>query len=292
MAKLEKSVGKTPKVPSFRRTLLLSALVLAILIGGVSLFLRFFTRHNEELAVPDFTSMTLAQAKSVADLTSLRLFVVDSVYIKRLPKGVVYSQNPHAGSNVKKNRRVFLTINSLSSQKVAMPSVVGYSQRQARAVLQSKGLSVGKLIYQEDMATDNVLKQQVRGKDVGEGMMVETETKVDLVLGLNPSDSISYVPFVKGQTLQMARNSIHDNSLNVGEVIYDNTVLDYADSLRAVVYRQDPEPVAIQVAMDEEITPSTSKKDAKSEVEEERELLPAKTGSDITLYVTVNPNRL
>jgi hypothetical protein len=173
-----------------------------------------------------------------------------------------------------------------------MPSVVGYSQRQARAVLQSKGLSVGKLIYQEDMATDNVLKQQVRGKDVGEGMMVETETKVDLVLGLNPSDSISYVPFVKGQTLQMARNSIHDNSLNVGEVIYDNTVLDYADSLRAVVYRQDPEPVAIQVAMDEEITPSTSKKDAKSEVVEERELLPAKTGSDITLYMTVNPNRL
>jgi hypothetical protein len=90
----------------------------------------------------------------------------------------------------------------------------------------------------------------------------------------------------------MARNSIHDNSLNVGEVIYDNTVLDYADSLRAVVYRQDPEPVAIQVAMDEEITPSTSKKDAKSEVVEERELLPAKTGSDITLYMTVNPNRL
>ena len=41
----------------------------------------------------------------------------------------------------------------------------------------------------------------------------------------------------------LAVDAVHDNSLNVDEVLFDNTVKDYTDSLNAVVYLQEPESV-------------------------------------------------
>ena len=47
-----------------------------------------------------------------------------------------------------------------------MPSLTGFSLRQARTELASNGLNIGKLIYVNDMATDNVLAQQYMGEDI------------------------------------------------------------------------------------------------------------------------------
>ena len=38
-----------------------------------------------------------------------------------------------------------------------------------------------------------------------------------------------------------AVEAIHDNSLNVKDIVFDETVTDYSDSLNAVVYRLDPD---------------------------------------------------
>ena len=78
-----------------------------------------------------------------------------------------------------------LTINATVPKKVTMPNLVGYSMRQAKAELSSRGLNLGKLIYVDDIATNNVLKQQQRGKDVRPGSSVESGSDIDLVVGLN-----------------------------------------------------------------------------------------------------------
>ncbi len=208
----------------------------------LSLGLKACTRHNKELAVPDFTTLSLAEARHLAAKNDLRLDVVDSVYVKRLAHGAVYRQNPEAGKAVKKNRRILITINANTPQMTSVPNVVGYSLRQASAELLARGLTIGKLVYRSDMATNNVLEQRYKGRQVVPGTLVETESQIDLVLGLNPSDNITYIPYVVGYTAQVAANSINENSLNVGNVKYDETVKDYQDSLRAVVYRQSPMP--------------------------------------------------
>lgn len=208
----------------------------------LSMGLKACTRHNKELAVPDFTTLSLAEARHLAAKNDLRLDVVDSVYVKRLAHGAVYRQNPEAGKAVKKNRRILITINANTPQMTSVPNVVGYSLRQASAELLARGLTIGKLVYRSDMATNNVLEQRYKGRQVVPGTLVETESQIDLVLGLNPSDNITYIPYVVGYTAQVAANSINENSLNVGNVKYDETVKDYQDSLRAVVYRQSPMP--------------------------------------------------
>lgn len=206
----------------------------------LQLALALFTRHNRELTVPDFTALDMRTVERVAKNLHLRVEVADSVFVKHLPLGVVFSQNPIAGSRVKKNRRVFITINSTVPRLVSVPSVIGYSLRQASAELTASGLGVGKLTYVSDIATNNVLRQQYKGKDIAAGRKVETESKIDLVLGLNEEDNATDVPNVKGFTFSVASANIIENSLNVGKVRYDDSVKNYADSLHAVVYGQSP----------------------------------------------------
>ena len=261
----------------FRRNFLWGVIFVVALLILASLGLRACTRHNKELTVPDFKTLSLADAQKLADENDLRLDVVDSVYVKRLAHGAVYRQNPEAGAAVKKGRRILITINSMSPQMTSVPNVVGYSLRQASAEIASKGLTVGELIYRTDMATNNVLEQRYKGRQIVPGSQVETESAIDLVLGLNPSDNITYVPYVVGYTAQLAASSITDNSLNVGVVKYDDTVKDYRDSLSAVVYRQSPMPVV-----------STNEEGDASVVGARGIVM----GSKVDIYLTLDPEKV
>ena len=214
-------------------------IALVLLLGSMFL-LNIGTMHNKEISVPDFYNMTIPEAEQLAKKANVRLDVVDSVYVKKMTKGAVFKQNPLADSKVKKGRRILITINAVSTKKVVVPNLVGYSLRQAIADLQSRGLTLGRLIYRSDMATDNVLGQQRGGKPITSGTKVETGTAIDLVVGLNSSDYTSLVPKLDGMTYMTAVDAIHGNSLNVGRIICDTSIVSYSDSLRSVVYMQKP----------------------------------------------------
>ena len=185
----------------------------------------------------------------------MRVEVTDSVFVKRMKKGAVYRQNPSAGSKVKNGRRVVLTINAVNAKKVTVPDLVGLSMRQAKAELLSRGLVLNRLIYVQDMATNNVLRQLYGNREAEPGMMVESESPIDLVVGLNSSDNVTYVPDVTGLKNMSAVDAVHDHSLNVKRRRFDESVKDYDDSLNAMVYRQVPEPSdSLKVHMGDEVT--------------------------------------
>lgn len=217
----------------------IAAAIVAVLVFGSMFFLDIYTRHGDTLVVPDFTNMSVAEAERLADESDVRIDVVDSLYVKRMAKGHVYRQTPQPGTLVKEDRRILLTINAMTSKKVDMPNLIGYSMRQATAELQSRGLTLGRLIYKNDMATDNVLAQRCRGVNISAGEKIETGTVIDLVVGLNPSDNMTMVPDLIGMKCLTATDAVHSNSLNV-KAVYDSSVKDYNDSLKAVVYSQSP----------------------------------------------------
>lgn len=224
------------------KNLMAAFIIFVVLVVGAMIFLNVVTKHNQELIVPDLSNMSIAEADSVAASEGMRVDVVDSVFVKRMKKGAVYRQNPIAGSKVKNGRRIALTINAMNAKKVTMPNLIGYSMRQAMAELQSRGLVLGRLIYVQDIATNNVLRQLMGNREIDPGTQVESESVVDLVVGLNSSDSKTYVPDVLGLRNMSAVDAVHSSSLNVKRLRFDSTVKDYDDSLAAVVYRQTPEP--------------------------------------------------
>lgn len=221
------------------RNLLLAALLVAGLLILVSVGLGLITRHNKTVTVPDFTNMTVAEAQDMAKEGHVGVKVTDSVYVRRLGAGVVFRQSPKPGSTVKKGRSIFLTINSIVPRKVVMPNLIGYSLSEARAELNNRGLALGRLIYIQDIATNNVLKQTIRGRNVRAGDQVISGSEVDLTLGLSTDQRPTSVPRVIGMKYIRAVDELHDRSLNVGRVRFDSDIRTYADSINAVVYKQD-----------------------------------------------------
>lgn len=224
---------------------LIGAVIFVVLLATVLyIILGLATRHNKELEVPDLAGLSVAAAAGIAHSASMRVEVIDSVYVRNLERGAVYSQNPKAGAKVKKNRRILLTINATIPKQVQMPNVINLSLRQAKAEIIGAGLKVGRLTYVSDMATNNVLKQIYNGRDVRSGKMLESESEIDLVLGLNEEDNQTYIPNLIGYTLNVAKSNLLDNSLNVGRCLYDSSVQSGQDSLNATIYKQVPEASA------------------------------------------------
>lgn len=235
------------------KNLLAAAVVAVAFLLAAIIGLRFITHHNKTFAVPDFTNMTVPEAQALAQQNHVRLDVTDSVYVKRMKRGAIYRQNPKPGSHVKAGRRVILTINAVNAKKVHMPNLVGYSMRQARAELVSKGLKLGKLIYVQDIATNNVLKQLRGNKEIEPGKQIESDTVIDLVVGLSDLDKETLMPYILGMKNMTAVDALQSSSLNVGKMVFDKTVKDYSDTLNAVVYKQEPEYTQETLEMGTEI---------------------------------------
>ena len=256
MAKKTENKPKAGKILSnwVVKNLLIAFALVVVLIVGSMIFLNIFTKHNQELSVPDLANMSVEEAQLVAAEAGMRIDVTDSAFVKRMKRGAVYRQNPVPGSKVKQGRRISLTINAVNPRQITMPDLIGYSMRQAKAELLSRGLVLGKLIYVHDMATNNVLRQLHNNMEIAPGDMVDSEAVIDLVVGLNSRDNRTFVPYLAGLRNLSAVEAVHDHSLNIGRLRFDETVKDYEDSLNAVVYRQTPEANdSISVMMGESV---------------------------------------
>ena len=244
------------------KNVLLAVAFIAGLVLLSTVLLSLITQHGREITVPDFTNMTLQEARKAASEAHVRILVTDSTYVKRLKPGAVYLQTPKAGERVKRGRRVRLTTNTLVPKEVVMPALVGYSMRQAKAELVRTGLTLGRLIYIRDIATNNVLRQQRGGVDIKAGTRLASGTIINLVVGLSPNDNMTYTPKLIGKQYLHAVDLTQESSLNVGQLHFDETVKTYADSVSAVVYQQRP-AASQQVRMGTEMSFSLTTDPAK-----------------------------
>ncbi len=224
----------------FTKQVYMAVAAVAVLVFALFSMLNVITRHNQELEVPSFIGFSVEQAQAIADANSFRLEVTDSVHIPRMEAGAIYKQNPIMGSKVKKNRRILLTINATAPKMVKMPSLVGHSLRQALSELSSSQLKIGKLIYEPDLATNNVLEQLYDGRPIEVGKEIPTESVIDLKVGQNEADSVTFVPNLLGKPYGIIKDYLIDNSLNLGKVFFDETVATFQDSLSAFAYKQEP----------------------------------------------------
>lgn len=224
----------------FFKHLGLAAAISLILVLATLLWLRIYTHHGQAIMVPDLSGLTEQEVSEVTASRSLRYEVIDSVYSFEMPRGTVVKQNPVASAKVKKNRKIFLTMNAINPETVPMPRLVGLSIRQARLALQNAGLTLGEIRYRPDFAVNNVLEQLHSDSTILEGTEIRKGEVIDLVLGM-VSDENTRVPDLVGVPLEAAREIITDFYLNLGAVTYDDSMEDGEDSAEVFVWRQYPE---------------------------------------------------
>ena len=234
------SLGRFLLSKTFFKNLLYAILITAGLFLLVLLWLQIYTRHGQEKQVPDFYAHTLEECNSLAAKNKFVLVVQDSVYTHEVPPGAVVEQNPKAGYMVKKGRKIFLIINAVKPELLPVPYVVGYSLRQAKALLEAEGFHVGRLTYVPDLGINNVLKEMIDTTELHPGDSLIKGKEIDLVLGKGLSNQKTILPDFTGMTLKKAEEVIISTALNMGAAVYDTTVHDAGDSAEAFVWKQNP----------------------------------------------------
>lgn len=222
---------------SFGVHILTIAIIIVLLLTGVSFVLNGLTRHGESLTVPDIKGMRIEDAERALAEKKLRFMVTDSMYFADKPKLSVLEQNPVPQSKVKEGRVIYITLNADAAPMIPLPNLIDVSMRQASAILLSAGLKAGKLIYKPDIAQNVVLDMMYRGRPVAANTRVPKGSTIDLVLGDGMGGADVPLPDLEGLTLEEANNLLSSSSLNIGSVVYEGPI---RDSASAKVSRQVP----------------------------------------------------
>lgn len=195
-----------------------------------------FTRHGEEIVVPDLTGMNYEEVvENYSDEYTFQL--LDSIYVKDFPEGAVYQQNPAPGSKVKRGRNVYVIRTSIAPEIVLMPNLRNLSLRQAMVSLNAVGLKVDKLEFIDYFARNAVVEQKIKGEVVAPKQEVVKGTAITLVVGYGNGEKKTNLPDLVGVKLEDVKNQINNASLNIGTEIF----IDNDDPKNLYVIRMEPE---------------------------------------------------
>lgn len=230
------------KVPKFLKDRWFYISIGIIIILIVSAFeitfhsLDSFTRHGEELVVPDLTAKDYKDVRTeYSDVFNFQL--IDSIYIKNFPEGAVYQQDPKPGAKVKKGRNMYIIMTSVAPEIVRMPNLRNLSLRQAMVSLGSVGLRVETLVFVDYFARNAVVDQLVSGEVVEPETELVKGTAVTLHVGMGKGDMTTHLPDLVAADKFSVKERINGASLNLGSEIF----IDDDEPENLVVWRMEPE---------------------------------------------------
>jgi len=219
------------------------AILVIIVLATITLFsLKFFTKHGEQVAVPNVTGLYVEEADVLFRKQGLSYEVIDSIYARDRLQGEILEQIPRADSYVKTGRTVYLTINSKSDKMIVLPQVQNVSYRQAKATLEAVGFVVSDIEYKPSEFPDLVMGVRVGETAVRAGDRLRDGSNVVLIVGSKTEGETAVVPDIIGFTLSTAEQLILQNNFVVGAVDFDVQPTNDADKATYFIYRQSPEP--------------------------------------------------
>jgi serine/threonine-protein kinase len=136
----------------------------------------------ESFEVPDVLELNYDVAKDLLEDTNLDS-IISQVYNENVPVGVVFEQEPEAGTMMEKGSQVSLKV-SLGKEDVfvVVPDVRKRTLNEAKSILNSAGLKVGPNI--SESYNDEILEGQVIAMTVMPGTTVKEGYEVDLTVSL------------------------------------------------------------------------------------------------------------
>lgn len=169
---------------TFLKQILLAIVAVVVLCFIMLKWLNVTTNHGEFETVPDLKGKSINVAQIELKENNLVMQIQDSAnYNPNYPKYSVIEQEPPAGEKVKEDRKIYITLNPSGYRKIVVPDLKEKTFRQAKPTLEALGFKVGKLIYQNNIGKDLVLKMTHEGKTIKVGDKLAKTSVIDLVLG-------------------------------------------------------------------------------------------------------------
>jgi beta-lactam-binding protein with PASTA domain len=144
-----------------------------------------YTLHGEIITVPDITGIHHTAARDTLAQHGLIIHISDSGFNRNLRPGTVLMQYPEAGTEVKRDRKVYLTINSSSGPTLTIPDIADNCDvYEAEIRLRTMGFKLGPKEYAKG-DKDWVIGVKCQGRTVMAGDKIPAEAPVVLVVGNN-----------------------------------------------------------------------------------------------------------
>lgn len=164
-----------------------------------------YTRHDASIQVPSVEDLPFEEADSLLRARDLRVERQVGRYNPNVEQNVVVDQMPLSGSDVKPDRRVYLTVNSGEIPMVKIPDLNGMSVREAKNRLSSLGFEVGAV--QED-SIPSPYANTITKQDPSPGDSTKKGNTVNLWYSTGLGENEVDVPNVTGYSVKDARESL------------------------------------------------------------------------------------
>ncbi|NBE52259.1 Stk1 family PASTA domain-containing Ser/Thr kinase [Streptomyces boluensis] len=183
------------------------ALIIALLTLGAGAGVWYIT-SGQFTQVPPLLTKTEAQARKALDDAGLDVREVKRKYSADDKRGTVMSTDPKAGSRIRDNGRVTLTV-SLGPRIVTVPDLKNTPLEKAKNDLRERGLEPGMVTRQ---FSDEVERNAVISTDPAVGS--ERKSGSTVALTVSKGSRVS-VPDVIGETVEDARAALREAGLGV-----------------------------------------------------------------------------
>ena len=198
---------------SFFRLVLLALVLLVVALVSALTAMRLAI-HGHEVAVPDLVGKGPAAARMIVEQSGLELSVERQYYSPTVPEGKILSQLPPAGSQVRSGWQVRVA-ESLGPQRVAIPNVIGQSERAANINIRRRGLDVGAIAQ---MQSPDALDSEVLAQAPPPNASGVSAPKISLLVAMLVQPQALVMPSFVGQPLGTATQTVQDAGLRVGSV--------------------------------------------------------------------------
>jgi beta-lactam-binding protein with PASTA domain len=214
------------------------ALVLLVVALLSALTAMRFAIHGREVSIPDLRGKTPIEARRLADDTGLAIEVERSYYSPTIPEGRVLSQMPSPGTTVRPGWEVRLAL-SLGPQRVAIPQVIGDSERAAAISIAQRRLELGPTASIQIPGID---PGQVIGQNPPANATDVSTPKISLLISQETQPQAFVMPTFIGQPLGSVAVTLKSDGFTIGKVTV--APLDSATALGNTVSGAEPSPAA------------------------------------------------
>jgi beta-lactam-binding protein with PASTA domain len=216
---------------------LLLALVMLMVALVSALTAMQFAIHGREVAIPKLVGLTPVEAQRSVNGAGLQLTVERQFFSPDIAEGRIMTQIPPAGTKVRRGWMIRVA-QSLGPQRVAIPDVVGESERAAELNIQRRSLDLASVaqISLPDTTAGQVVSQSPPANAVG----VATP-RIHLLVSNGPEAEEFVMPDLTGQPLGSASLALKDAGIQVGHVsVVGATVEGQAQTAPSAVLQPSP----------------------------------------------------
>jgi serine/threonine-protein kinase len=206
--------------------------LLGLLFVGSAIYSMRLALVGREVTVPDVTGLEPAEASTKLLERRLTLEVEGERYDLRVEAGKILAQDPPAGAETKRDRKVKV-ITSLGSKVITIPDLRGSAARKAQITLRQRGLRLGNLSY---IHSPEVRESQVISQEPLPEADRVRDDRVNLLVSQGPQEEAFVMPDLVGMDAQRAQRVLKRSGFRAANVVAEPG----AEASHGEIVRQHP----------------------------------------------------